>query len=79
MVDPLGCNAGRDDPLGCNAGRDDPLGCNAGRDDPLGCNAGRDDPLDCKACKAIRQPISHQINYLITRSKIIQNQSVFCH
>jgi hypothetical protein len=29
------------------------------------------DPLGCKACRAIRQPISHQINYLITRSTII--------
>jgi hypothetical protein len=37
------------------------------------------DPPGCKACRAIRQPISHQINYLITRSKIIQTQSVFCH
>jgi hypothetical protein len=36
-------------------------------------------PLGCKACRSIRRPISDQINYLITRSKIIQNQSVFCH
>jgi hypothetical protein len=37
------------------------------------------DPLSCRACRAIRFPISHQIKYLITRSQIIQNQSVFCH
>jgi hypothetical protein len=34
------------------------------------------DPLGYKACRVFRQPISNAIKYLITRSKIIQNQSV---
>jgi hypothetical protein len=35
--------------------------------------SGMVDPLGYKACRAVRQPISHQIKYLITRSKNIPN------
>jgi hypothetical protein len=31
------------------------------------------------ACRDLRQPISHPIKYWISRSKFIQNQSVFCY
>jgi hypothetical protein len=36
-------------------------------------------PCDTKPCRALHQPISHPIKYLIIRAKITQNHSVCCH